>query len=396
MTNLLSGRFRAINYLFLGYFCLFFHSHSYSQHIEVDDSKQITTSSLCSDFYAEAFNKNDKTYMHLPSKSVSGIINIPSERKFLSIPPVNPNASDEVKEVLEFLYRIRGEKIISGIHNELYSNKWTDYIIDNTGKKPGLWGSDFRFGEFVQYRQQMTDEAIRQWKEEHVLITIMYHATRPMDPIDGIWRDADTNEGVQGNLTDEQWEQLVTPGTEIHKQWLVHIDTVAEYLKQMRDANVPILWRPYHEMNGGWFWWGKKEGENGFVKLWKMMFDRYVNHHELNNLIWVWNPNAPHDTADDYHLYFPGHDYVDVLATDIYRKDYKQAHHDDLLEIAGRKPIAIGETGPMISIDSLMKHQPYYVWYMGWRDLFTDQEEQHLKSLFTHPSVLNAPLRITE
>jgi mannan endo-1,4-beta-mannosidase len=316
--------------------------------------------------------------------------------KVSTIQPVNPNASDEAKEVLNFLHRIKGEKIVSGIHNELWSNEWTDQIIEITGQRPGLWGSDYRFGEFVQHRQKMTDEAIRQWKEEKVLITIMYHATRPMDPIDGIWRDRETNEGVQGSLTDEEWEQLVTPGTEIHTQWLYHIDTVAEFLKQIRDAGVPVLWRPYHEMNGGWFWWGKKQGENGYVKLWKMMFDRYVNHHELNNLIWVWNPNAPRENVDDYHLYYPGHDYVDVLATDIYSKDYKQSHHDDLLEIAEGRPIALGETGPMISIDSLMKVQPQYVWFMGWRDLFNDQEPDHLRSLFNHPRVLNAPLEIKE
>lgn len=327
---------------------------------------------------------------------ISCIAGISEAKAGLNVLPVNPKASEEAKAVLQFLYKIKGEKIISGMHNELSSNQWTELIIEKTGVRPGLWGSDFRYGEHVQYRQQMIDEAIRQWKEESVLVTLMYHATRPMDPIDGIWKDGNSSEGVQGDLTAEQWEQLVTPGTEIHKQWLEHIDVVAEYLKQLRDANVPVFWRPYHEMNGGWFWWGKQKGKNGYVKLWKMMFDRYVNHHNLNNLIWVWNPNAPNKYADDYEFYYPGDQYVDVLATDIYNKDYKQLYHDELLELAKGKPIAIGETGPMIRVDSLMKAQSQYVWFMGWRDLFTDQDEQHLKSLFNHPEMLNAPLPLNE
>ena len=56
---------------------------------------------------------------------------------------------------------------------------------------------------------------------------------------------------------------------------------------------MPVLWRPYHEMNGDWFWWGKKTGPSGHRALWRMMYDRFVNYHGLNNLLWVWNANAP-------------------------------------------------------------------------------------------------------
>lgn len=80
-------------------------------------------------------------------------------------------------------------------------------------------------------------------------------------------------------------------------------------LKKFRDAGIPVLWRPYHEMNGMWFWYGNRPGEKGIQKLWKMMYDRYVNYHHLNNLIWVWNANAPRDWKDDeayaYELFIP-------------------------------------------------------------------------------------------
>ena len=80
-----------------------------------------------------------------------------------------------------------------------------------------------------------------------------------------------------------------------------------------------------------------------------MTYDYLTRHHQLNNLLWVWNTNAPRDIpgdeAFDYDLFFPGHEYVDILAADVYRNDYKQSHHDDLIQLAGNKTIALGEVG---------------------------------------------------
>ena len=74
-----------------------------------------------------------------------------------------------------------------------------------------------------------------------------------------------------------------------------------------------------------------------------------MNHHKLNNLIWVWNANAPrllpNDEAWAYEDYFPGLECVDVLAADVYHHDYKQSHHDELVKLGEGKVIALGEVG---------------------------------------------------
>ena len=115
---------------------------------------------------------------------------------------------------------------------------------------------------------------------------------------------------------------------------------IAWHLKQLRNAGVPVLWRPYHEMNGDWFWWGKKPGDDGYKKLWRMLYDRLVNFHGLNNLIWVYNCNETRANVDPYTEYFPGHDVVDVLATDVYSTGFAKEQYDELLALAGDKPIA--------------------------------------------------------
>ena len=125
-------------------------------------------------------------------------------------------------------------------------------------------------------------------------------------------------EGIQSDLSDEEWEELITPGTHLNEKWKSQVDVIAWFLKQLAYADVPVLWRPYHEMNGDWFWWGKKRGPDGYIKLYRMLFDRLVNFHKLHNLVWVYNTNEIRTGVDDHSTYYPGDEYVDVLATDVY------------------------------------------------------------------------------
>lgn len=66
------------------------------------------------------------------------------------------------------------------------------------------------------------------------------------------------------------------------------MDHMAELLKPFCEKSIPILWRPFHESEGDWFWWGAK-GPEVAKQLYRMMYERYTVYHGLNNLIWVWN-----------------------------------------------------------------------------------------------------------
>ncbi|MDI9551087.1 MAG: glycosyl hydrolase [Bacteroidota bacterium] len=175
--------------------------------------------------------------------------------------------------------------------------------------------------------------------------------------------------------------------------WLEQVDSISQYLKILCDRHIPVLWRPYHEMNGEWFWWGYRIGNEGFSVLWKMLYDRMVNYHHLDNLIWVWNPNAPreipNDTAMSYELFYPGHDYVDVLATDVYNRDWKQSHHDQLLELGKGKLIALGELGSLPTPDQLASMDKF-AWFMIWTGFTNDRYNtlEQLKAVFDLPNVV--------
>ena len=235
------------------------------------------------------------------------------------MPPVTPNASLEAKELLQFLYSISGKQTLTGQHcNPLAGSTRLPGIHKLTGHYPAVFGQDFGFSaagtwDGINFRQQIVDKAIRR-HEEGFIITLMWHAVRPIDEEPVIFEQS-----IEGSLTAKEWEELVTPGSEINERWKSQVDVIAWFLKQLREAAVPVLWRPYHEMNGDWFWWGKKTGEFGYKKLYQMLFERLANFHGLNNLLWVFNANEVRENVDPYELYFPGADIVDILATDVYR-----------------------------------------------------------------------------
>ena len=305
-----------------------------------------------------------------------------------SFEPVNKNASPEVKKLLAYLYSINGKFILSGEHN---FNQSMDYFSDTVkaiaGKYPAVWGTDFIWNGMKDNGQAIVDEAIDKYKEKYI-VTLMWHEGRPTDSPPYGWK-----ESIQGKLTDVEWKQLVTPGTQLNNRWLAQVDIIAGYLTQLKQAHVPVLWRPYHEMNGVWFWWGNRKGKEGIQKLWKMMYDRYVNHFHLDNLIWVWGANGPRDIPADeayaYKDFYPGGAYVDILGTDVYHMDYEQKDYHELLDLAKGKLVALTECGELPD-SKILAAQPKWSWFLVWTNfIYTNNSKERVKEVYNRPQTLS-------
>jgi mannan endo-1,4-beta-mannosidase len=300
--------------------------------------------------------------------------------------PVNPNASGEAVQLLEYLYAISGKHTLSGQHcAPLVGSTRLSVAHRMYGKYPALFGQDFGFSypgywDGINYRQRIVDEAIIR-HNEGFLISLMWHAVPPDEDEPVAFR-----ESIQSELSDSQWEELVTPGTRLHERWKSQVDVIAWFLKQLEYAGVPVLWRPYHEMNGGWFWWGQKQGEDGYKKLWMMLYERLVDFHGLDNLIWVYNTNEFKDGVDPHATYYPGDAYVDVVATDVYTEGFNQINYDQMVELAGSKPMALGEVGAAPAGDILME-QPRWAWFMRWGDP-GGRDGREVRALFNSEQVL--------
>ena len=155
--------------------------------------------------------------------------------------------------------------------------------------------------------------------------------------------------------------------SEEYKLMIRDIDAIAKQLKVLAKNNIPVLWRPIHEASGKWFWWGAKGPEN-YIELYKLMYDRLVNYHGLNNLIWVWNAQDPD--------WYPGDEYVDVLSYDYYPMKYKHGTADEYLAkiqaaTDKAKLYAISENGALPNVVKLEEEKSLWSWWCTWNGDFT-------------------------
>jgi hypothetical protein len=158
-------------------------------------------------------------------------------------------------------------------------------------------------------------------------------------------------------------------------------------LKQLQDAHVPVLWRPYHEMNGDWFWWGGRHGEYSTRALYRQIFDRLVKHHKLNNLIWLWSVDRVHRPEMEYSHYYPGNDYLDILSLDIYGSDFNKAYYDSLVALSKGKPLVLGEVGNPPSLE-VIAEQPKWALWVVWAGMVRNTTKQQYAVYDHAPNVL--------
>lgn len=294
---------------------------------------------------------------------VAPALNIPTD-----IPDtlVNPNATKETQQLMTYLTDIYGDNILSG--QFAYTTQYTeiDAIYNATGKYPAVLGLDF--SDYSPGRIELganpgqdTDKAIEWWKNDNGLVTFCWHWQAPK----GV--DTSTDESKWGgfytkNTTFDFSIGIADQNSEEYQLMIRDIDAIALELQRLEDEGVPILWRPLHEAAGGWFWWGAKGADN-FKELWKLMYDRLVNVHGLDNLIWVWS-------AADKDWY-PGDEYVDIIGEDIYAAKHSydsQANKfmEALNYTEGTKLITLSENGVLTDPDQLIEDAIPWSWNCTW------------------------------
>jgi len=149
----------------------------------------------------------------------------------------------------------------------------------------------------------------------------------------------------------------ILPGGVYHEAFVSKLDLVAEFFSGLKNDYgelIPVIFRPWHEMNGGWFWWGSKScSPEEYKKLYQFTVDYLRNVKLLHNVIFAFSPDV-FRTAEEYLTYYPGDEYVDILGVDDYR--FMKNSGDvprtvEMLEILDRistersKLFAITETG---------------------------------------------------
>lgn len=149
----------------------------------------------------------------------------------------------------------------------------------------------------------------------------------------------------------------VLPGGSAHRVYLEKLDQAAAFFAGLEDAEgnpVPVIFRPFHEMNGGWFWWGSGScTPESYKRLFRFTIDYLRREKEIHHLIIAYSTDL-FTSAEEYMTWYPGDEYVDVLGFDDYKglSSKETAHMTvamleilDSISTAKSKVMAITETG---------------------------------------------------
>ena len=114
----------------------------------------------------------------------------------------------------------------------------------------------------------------------------------------------------------------ILPGGEKHAEFRNQLDLLAAFLKQIKKA--PVIFRPWHEHNGGWFWWGRGNcTEEEYIQLFRYTVDYLKEEKKIHHLLYAFSPDRSQwvlgDQAKENYFYgYPGDDYVDIIGLDDY------------------------------------------------------------------------------
>lgn len=185
------------------------------------------------------------------------------------------------------------------------------------GDYPGIMGFDLGGIEVGDAKNldsvpftRIREEIINHYNRGGV-ITVSWH---PRNPLTG---------GTAWDVSDATVVKNMLPGGTIHEKAKTWLSRVAAFLNTLQTENgkrIPVIFRPYHENTGSWFWWGENLcSAEEYKALWNMTQD-YMNNQRLDNLVWSYSPGMAADLTEGKYLErYPGNDNTDMVGVDGYQ-----------------------------------------------------------------------------
>ena len=307
----------------------------------------------------------------------------------------DPEASPAARALMTYLINQYGELTLSGT----IEGPDVEYVQKATGQLPAIISSDMMPNTTASIRHEGivaggTEKMIERATQGHI-VTSCWHWRSPsglLDTVitrpDGTKQDARWYLGFYVHATTFDLEAtLAHPEGPDYALLLADIDMVAAELRKLAERGIPVLWRPLHEAEGKWFWWGAK-GPKPFIQLWRLVHDRITRLHGLHNLIWVYTGTANLD-------WYPGDDVVDIIGIDDYPHDVRDplsAIWDDVqARFSGRKLVALSEFGGAPDLAAAHQFGVTWSYFASWsKDLGPmKMKPETLKAIYNDPRVIN-------
>lgn len=322
---------------------------------------------------------------------------------------VTENPTPNTQRLWDFLKECYGKRFISG-QQYLWKDELEDLVYYNScGKIPAIRGYDFMGISGLGGGYDQVNRALDWCRSTGGILTMCWHWYAPDDMEDIHKKAAFYYKTTQyDHKTGFDLLRAVEDGTPENEFVLREIDMVSDALRLFEREDFPVLWRPLHEANGNWFWWGNHSPAHieAYRKLWYIMFDRMMNFHKLTNLIWVWNGQTK-DMAVHPNTF-------DISGQDIYPQVPTHSSQIGMFRetegFSGGKMLTLSECASIPDPDEMLRDGTKWLWWLPWWGKFVYKpgekgrpqldekgaplpnpeymDEEFLRRVFSHESVI--------
>lgn len=276
-----------------------------------------------------------------------------------SQPTADPAANQTTQCILQYF-----SGLSSKTENKVISGQWMNWrglpntpatefdtsisaVFNQTSKWVGIIGTNYMRERFNPYYQGIenlkpVNQPLIDYSKTGGLVTVMVS-----------WKNPWTG-GTSGDMSNSSnLLDVITNGHPANTFFKKELDSIAVGFQQLQDSGVSVLFRPFHEMNGSWFWWGSKSATlpiaADFTALWQYTFNYLTTTKNLHNILWYYTPSAreSHIANPAFKtelFYYPGHNYVDIIGLDVYNDTLSIPNYAAI--VATGKPVGIAEFGP--------------------------------------------------
>ncbi|MCQ4035123.1 glycoside hydrolase family 26 protein [Kaistella montana] len=235
----------------------------------------------------------------------------------------DPEATPETVKLYQNLATFHKKGYFVGHQDDLAYGVYWKYqegrsdVKESVNDFPAVYGweiGDLELGHQKNLDEVPFDKMKKYIKEAHQrggIITISWHTNNPM---------------TGKNAWDVSNKSIaeILPGGSKNEVFKTYLDQVTDFLDDLKDANgkpIPILWRPWHEHTGTWFWWGvNSASDEEYKELFRYTLDYFRKTKNLHNLISVYNTGTEFNSPEEYLKRYPGDDYVDMFSFDAYQR----------------------------------------------------------------------------
>lgn len=230
---------------------------------------------------------------------------------------VDQKSTHETQKLYQYLKSIKGKAMLFGHQNTTsdgvtlkdHSGDYSD-VENVVGDFPAVYGWD----TLALIGVEGTFNELKVWIEKAArrggIITVSGHMLNPVT--DGLFND------TRGNAVTE----ILKFKGEPYEKFRAHLDLFAQLADCVKLPNgqpVPIIFRPFHENSGDWFWWGKAHcSKEEYLELFQYTVNYLKDTKELHHLIYAYSPNGHFESKEDYLDRYPGDDYIDIVGFDVY------------------------------------------------------------------------------